>query len=132
MTEVFADTFYWLALLNLDDTFHHKVTAANIGGQLIVSWAIQLEVLDAFSSEPFRPLASSFWDACQEDADVTVVPLDDTLLAKAMELFNKRPDKNWSFTDCISFSIMGERGITDALTADHHFVQAGFRAVFAA
>jgi hypothetical protein len=37
-----------------------------------------------------------------------------------------RPDKEWSLTDCISFVAMNERNITDALTSDHHFEQAGF------
>ena len=130
MTELFADTFYWLALLNVDDAHHENVRAADIRGRLVVTQAVQLEVLDAFSSERFRPLACNFWEACRDDAELTVVPLDDALLAKAMELFSKRPDKNRSFTDCISFTVMSERGMVDALTGDHHFEQAGFRAVF--
>ena len=45
------------------------------------------------------------------------------------DLFANRPDKDWSLTDCISFGVMTERGLTEALTADRHFEQAGFRAV---
>jgi len=41
-------------------------------------------------------------------------------------LYQNRPDKNWSLTDCISFVVMQEHGITEALTADRHFEQAGF------
>lgn len=41
-------------------------------------------------------------------------------------------DKQWGLVDCISFVVMRERGIDEALTADHHFVQAGFRALFSA
>jgi uncharacterized protein len=48
-----------------------------------------------------------------------------------MELFGDRPDKDWSLTDCISFIVMEERRITEALTGDHHFEQAGFRALLA-
>jgi uncharacterized protein len=40
-----------------------------------------------------------------------------------------RRDKEWSLTDCISFVVMKERGLTEALTADHHFEQAGFKAL---
>jgi predicted nucleic acid-binding protein len=39
-------------------------------------------------------------------------------------------DKNWSFTDCISFIVMEQEGLIDALTGDHHFEQAGFNALF--
>jgi uncharacterized protein len=130
MTAFFADTWYWLALLNIDDAHHEDVAAANVPGRMFVTWAVQLEVLDAFSSERFRPLALDFWEACQSDSGVAVVPLDDGLLARAMDLFRQRLDKNWSFTDCVSFTVMNEQGISEALTADHHFEQAGFRAVF--
>jgi predicted nucleic acid-binding protein len=130
MTEIFADTFYWLALLNVDDVDHEKVTSTEIAGRLVVTWAIQMEVMDAFSSERFRPLACEFWEACQGNAELIVVPLDRGLLATATELFRNRPDKNWSFTDCISFTVMNNRGIMDSLTGDHHFSQAGFRAIF--
>jgi len=46
------------------------------------------------------------------------------------DLFATRPDKDWHLTDCISFAVMTERGLSEALTADHHFEQAGFQAVF--
>ena len=45
------------------------------------------------------------------------------------ELFVQHSDKSWTLVDCISFVVMQERGITEALTADRHFVQAGFRAL---
>jgi len=41
-------------------------------------------------------------------------------------LFQRRPDKTWSLVDCASFVVMQKRGITEALTSDVHFEQAGF------
>ncbi len=58
MSEVFADTFYWLALLNLDDTYHQQVVNTSLAAQLVTTWAVQLEVMDAFCKRPFRKLGS--------------------------------------------------------------------------
>jgi uncharacterized protein len=57
------------------------------------------------------------------------VPLTDTLLQEAMTLYSERGDKNWGLTDCVSFVLMRQEGVTEALTADVHFRQAGFRAM---
>lgn len=40
--------------------------------------------------------------------------------------FRKYTDKEWSFTDCLSFVIMHELRVRDAFTSDRHFKQAGF------
>jgi hypothetical protein len=59
-----------------------------------------------------------------------VVEFDPSIYQTGFELFESRSDKDWSLTDCISFTVMTQRGLSEALTADHHFTQAGFRAVF--
>ncbi len=41
-------------------------------------------------------------------------------------LYSQRPDKDWGLTDCISFAVMTQEGITQAFTSDRHFEQAGF------
>jgi hypothetical protein len=53
------------------------------------------------------------------------------MLQRGLDLFAKRPDKNWSVTDCISFVVMEDEGVAAALTGDNHFEQAGFRALLA-
>ena len=65
----------------------------------------------------------------EKDTEVTLVPASADLWRGGIALFAARPDKDWSLTDCISFVVMQERSITDALTADHHFEQAGFMAL---
>lgn len=129
MTECFADSFYWIALLNADDAYHERVKKAILSPRLVTTWAVQLEVMDAFCEERLRPLAMAFWQKTTSNPDLIVVPLDVAMLHRGVELFGKRPDKNWSLTDCISFTVMQERSITEALTADQHFQQAGFRAL---
>ena len=63
------------------------------------------------------------------DPDTVFVPASELLFRQGRQLFAARPDKAWSLTDCISFVVMTERGLTEALTGDHHFEQAGFRAL---
>ena len=130
MTETFADTFYWLALLNPADQFHARAASFSTDARIVTSPAVQLEVLDALSTHPrLRSLASTFWRRTSRASDMTVVTLSHELLDAAIALLDARRDKLWSMTDCISFEIMRERQITTALTADHHFVQAGFQAL---
>jgi predicted nucleic acid-binding protein len=66
-----------------------------------------------------------------QSPDVEIVKLDDQLVDESLKLYSDRTDKAWSWTDCISFVVMSQRGITTALTGDHHFQQAGFQPVFA-
>jgi predicted nucleic acid-binding protein len=60
------------------------------------------------------------------------VNADQTVLDRAVDLYQHRQDKGWSLTDCTSFLIMGDEGINDALTGDHHFEQAGFNVLLRA
>jgi uncharacterized protein len=129
MTEIFADSSYWIALLNPKDALHEKARNYPCSDRLVSTLAVQLEVMDAFSSPPFRQFASLFWKMTSNNADITVVELSADLMKRAMDLFDHRPDKSWTLTDCVSFVVMHERKLTDALTHDHHFEQVGFRAL---
>ena len=65
----------------------------------------------------------------QNDPDCALIPAAESLWNAGLALYSERPDKQWSLTDCISFVVMKEQGLTEALTADHHFEQAGFAAL---
>jgi predicted nucleic acid-binding protein len=58
-----------------------------------------------------------------------IVPPETKLFDQGIEFYQCRPDKAWSLTDCLSFVVMTDLGISEALTGDHHFEQAGFRAL---
>ncbi|MFI5381207.1 MAG: type II toxin-antitoxin system VapC family toxin [Tepidisphaerales bacterium] len=73
-----------------------------------------------------RPSAITVADQLLSDPSVTVVRASAELFERGRELFRNRPDKDWSLTDCLSFVTMEGHGLRDALTADHHFEQAGF------
>jgi predicted nucleic acid-binding protein len=89
-----------------------------------------MELADALSAPDARVTTAAFLQTVRSDPQFEVVGYLPAAYQAGFDLFVARPDKAWSLTDCISFAMMTEHGLTDALTADHHFEQAGFRAVF--
>ncbi|MFO0850353.1 MAG: hypothetical protein U0871_17605 [Gemmataceae bacterium] len=65
-------------------------------------------------------------DGIRADSSVTVVIIVAALEADAWQLWRSRLDKDWSLVDCASFAAMTRLGVVEAITADHHFDQAGF------
>ena len=127
MTETFVDSSYWLARLNARDVLYLPARKIIPPPRLVTTLAVLLEVMDALSAPQHRESALEFWDAIGNNSHVTVIFLEPMLIQRAIKLFRTRPDKAWSLTDCVSFVVMTERGLTEALSADHHFEQAGFR-----
>ncbi len=133
MSAVFADTFYFLALVNRRDKAHQRcvVFSQTSDRPLITTAWVLLELGDALRRGQDRSAFMLMLGDLANDADTTVIGADQALLDKALELFAARPDKEWSLTDCTSFVVMRENGLTEALTADHHFEQAGLAALLA-
>ncbi len=131
MTVQFADTYYLLALVNTKDKDHSAALRHSQGrtlGLVTTTW-ILVEFADALSAVNNRANAARFLRGLLAEPYMEVVPPTREQFENALNLFEQRPDKDWSLTDYLSFSLMADRGITDALTADHHFEQAGFRAL---
>jgi predicted nucleic acid-binding protein len=127
----FADTAYFLALLNPQDGWHEpalRMSRRREGPLLTTVWVL-LEVGDALATGPNRQLFSRWLDSLLASAHLEIVPATNDWFFRGLALYRGRPDKEWSLTDCISFVVMGERSLTEALTSDHHFEQAGFTAL---
>ncbi|MCH7871705.1 MAG: type II toxin-antitoxin system VapC family toxin [Planctomycetes bacterium] len=131
MTRYFADSFYYLALLNPRDEAHRRAAefTREIERPVVTTAWILTEVGDALAAPQQRPAFVDLVDDLRVDPEVEIVPPTADLFHRGIVLFRDRPDKHWSLTDCISFVVMRERGLTDALTGDHHFEQGGFRAL---
>jgi predicted nucleic acid-binding protein len=91
--------------------------------------AVLIETCNMFSKALLRPLARALIEKIREAEKLGVLEVThvtEALIDRGWELFQRRPDKDWSLTDCISFVVMQDKGITKAFTTDHHFEQAGF------
>ena len=130
MTETFVDSFFWIATINPKDVHHQWALRTPKPQRIVTSDAVLLEVMNTFHASRWRKVVVDFWRALKSDPDTLVIPVDHNLLNRGVDLLENRHDKDWSLTDCTSFLIMEARGITDALTGDRHFVQAGFRMLF--
>jgi predicted nucleic acid-binding protein len=131
MSEVFADTYYFLALLNRADEGHAAAVAftGRASRRLVTTTWVLTELADSVAQTNGRRLLELLVHDLEADRGTVIVPPDLAVWKRGLELYSGRPDKKWSLTDCISFVVMRERGITDALTADHHFEQAGYSAL---
>src|SRR5258708_2975745 len=131
MKDTFADTFYFLALLNPRDQAHSWAIAASTGlhGKIITTDYVLVEVADAFSRPLDRPRFLSLLELLRSNPEIELIPASQELLREGIELYRKRPDKGWSLTDRISFVVMEHLGMTEVLTGDEHFGQAGFMLV---
>jgi predicted nucleic acid-binding protein len=134
MKKVFADTSYWIALLNPRDGLHAKAVAmpAQLPSvSLVTSEMVLAELLNGLGDAgPWkRSAAISAVETIRRTHSISVFPQTSDQFAIAFERYKQSADKNWSLTDCASFQIMEDEHITAALTHDHHFVQAGFDAL---
>ena len=132
MKVVFADTGYWIALLNPDDRLHVKVKAlleSLNAVHLVTSEAVLLKVFNYFYEweENFQEAASKLTESLYDDPYVTIVSQTSPLFQEGVLL--QRQSQAWSLTECVSFRIMQTMGITEALTDNNKFEQAGFVAL---
>ena len=128
---VFADTYYYLALANSRDAGHERAlaTSRQYHGHVFTTPWVLTEVADALAAPDQRHIFVAMLADLETDIHTTIVPPTSRLFQAGCELYEERPDKGWSLTDCISFVVMGQHGISHALTADHHFGRAGFVAM---
>ena len=128
MKVAFADSAYFMALLNARDQYHERAKQASAGlqGQILTTTWVLTEVADAFCKPGQRDIAAAFLKDLLVDPAVILIPPTLDLLQRGLAFYSQRPDKEWSLTDCISFVVMEERGVTEALATDRDFRQAGF------
>jgi uncharacterized protein len=128
LTDAFLDTSFVIALVNKSDQYHDpalQLTDRYEGNKLVTTDAILFEIGNALSRN-FKLESIEIIEHFPSSDDVHVIHLHQTLFRRAFDLYKSHTDKLWGLVDCLSFVIMKELGITDVLTADKHFEQAGF------
>ena len=131
---VFLDTACVYARLNSRDEWHERARLwenrlALERRRLITTQLVLVEIADGLASTRFRMKAVEVLTTLQSNPLVEIVAMRAEILADAFDLYSRRSDKEWGMTDCVSFVVMHERGLIEALTMDQHFQQAGFRAL---
>jgi predicted nucleic acid-binding protein len=131
MNELFADTSFFVSFLSVRDD-HHAAAADYMGsfqGRVVTTALVLVELGNYLSATRDRSRFVPFWRDLRADNRFEILPADTKLVDGGILEYARRADQKWSFTDCTSFTVMRKRRIFDALTADHHFEQAGFRAL---
>jgi predicted nucleic acid-binding protein len=126
---VFVDTSYILALVNRSDALHQRArdTSLRVPPPYLTTEAVLTEVGNALARQRWRSLAITTLRTFRTSTDVEVLSVNAGLFDRAVSFYSARPDKDWGLTDCVSFVVMQERGLTHVLAFDRHFEQAGFQ-----
>lgn len=134
MKPLFIDTGYLVALVSPNDALHAQAIdwATRVTNRkLITTYFVLNELLNGAAKRgPLtRQIATQTIETLQDSSSVEIVLPKLDLLDRALRLYRDRPDSAWSHTDCISFCVMADREIREALAHDRHFEQAGFVAL---
>lgn len=129
---IFADTLFWVAVINPKDQWHEKAVSVETNlddCSFVTTEVVLIEVLNYFCAygEEMRLKTVRVIDAILAREDIETVWQAPEIFLKAKDYYASRLDKGYSLTDCISMNVCREHNVTEILTHDHHFTQEGFR-----
>jgi len=128
LNSLFMDTGFLIALVNENDQYHQKALRLADkfeGFPTVITDAVLLEIGNALAKN-FKQQATEIINDFYSSPEVTIIHLNPIFFKKGLELYQSYQDKTWGLVDCTSFVVMREMGISDVLTFDKHFAQAGF------
>jgi predicted nucleic acid-binding protein len=126
---MFLDTSGLLCLHHRAEPFHRSAVACYKAAaiRLTHNYVLAEFIALAHARRVPRVAAISFVSDLVQDPDIDTVWIDEPLNRKAVDLLLARRDKTYSLCDAVSFVLMRERNIVEALTTDRHFDGEGFR-----
>ena len=127
----FADTFYFIALLDRRDARHTMAIAESrvTDRRFMTTEQVLIELGDALHKPGARSEFAAIVHLVQTDPAWEVLSSSTSLFKRALDIYRRHRDKEWQMTDCLSFATMRQLHLREALTGDHHFEQAGFKAL---
>jgi len=128
---ILVDTGFLLALAQPTDALHPRAIgwAEHVHEPLLVTEYVLWETVNHLSKIADRHRAYRIAQDVTTGQSHHFLRASPALLDAGLRLHAERADKDWSLTDCISFCVMRQRGMTSALAYDEHFEQAGFKAL---
>jgi predicted nucleic acid-binding protein len=132
--EVFLDTSFAVALASETDAYHSQAVAladqlARTRTRICTSRGVLLEIGNSLANQRRRAFGANYLTFIESDPSTRIIAVDEALYIAGLSLYAQHGDKEWGLVDCISFLVMRRHGLTQVLTADHHFEQAGFEAL---
>lgn len=131
--KIFMDTAFLIAVIDTSDKYHDIAVECyknlvELKWSIITTEAILVELGNGLSKLKWREIAHKWITSIKGSKTIfRVIPITTELLNKAISIYGERLDKEWGLTDCISFIVMKDLNLTNALTTDHHFEQAGYK-----
>jgi predicted nucleic acid-binding protein len=128
---ILIDTGFLVALAQPNDALHSRAVAwaKRINQPLIVTEYVLCETIKFHSKRPDRLRGQTLIREITSNPGYTIIDASPRLFLAGFELHRSRLDKDWSLTDCVSFHLIKEHSISEALAYDEHFLQAGFIAL---
>ena len=130
--DAFADTSALYAFVDRNDSNHSTARDAvtrlvQAGRRIITTDYVVTETINLANARGGTVVATRVLDLIEQSAGIRVEWIGVERFDAAKKFFRKHSDHGYSFTDCTSFVVMRELRLIEALTTDHHFVEAGFR-----
>jgi predicted nucleic acid-binding protein len=132
MPEYLADTWFFVARLDRADSHHVRARQLDLHlrfSTIVTHDGVLSEVLSYFSGHGRNARLEAARTIRDVVRTMAAVPASRDLFIRGLHLYEQRLDKEYSLVDCMSMTLMRERGITHVLTNDHHFRQEGFTVV---
>lgn len=129
---LFLDTIFIQVILNPRDQYHTPamqiLSRVKNAQEVWTTEAIFLEVGNALSTYNHHKV-SAFIKQCYLTDNISIINITPQLFQEGLNLYESRQDKTWGLVDCLSFIVMKQENLIDAVTSDIHFIQAGFNAL---